>query len=318
MTSFSRLRIVLIEPLRKEPLIAAVLGSLIGIGFAFGVWKFRSNDKTTSVPFASIQQPEEEANPTTNEFTITSPSNFAATSSSEIVISGHGSSGALVVAYGEEAEIANVTDSGEFSTTSELSEGINRINVWSFEKGQSPKSLDLVLVYEPNLDNSQNKTTYFGTVTDITGDTLQIRTAGGEISQLSLGSDTLYVKIVTESKDIEFSDLAIGDYIAAIGDVGSSVMNVSKVIVTTEPEAIKQAAIIGKIQTLSSDDFIVETNEKSEQISIDATGGKAKIYRASGASIDSARLNSASEGDEIVIIGEFEDDELLADTIILL
>lgn len=305
--------------MRKEPLIAAILGSLIGIGFAFGVWKFRNSDKTLSTPFVNIEKPDEaDSNAVTKEFTVVSPANFSATNSGTIEISGYGNAGAVVVAYGNEVEIVKAGDSGDFTLTSELTPGINKLPVWTFENGQSPKVIELTLVYESDLEDGQTKTTYFGTVTDIAGDTLQIRTENGEISQLALGDDTAFVKIVNDNKDIEFSDLAIGDYVAAIGEVGSNVMNVSKVIVTTEPKDTKASAIIGKIQTLSSSDFIVATNEKNEQISIDATGGKATIYSAKEDNIQSARLASASEGDEIIVIGEFEDDELVADTIILL
>src|SRR5690606_23601010 len=120
-----------------------------------------------------------------------------------------------------------------------------------------------------------------------------------------------------DADEIEFSDIAIGDYIAALGTLNSNVMSVSRILVTTAPDESEITSVSGTIETLSSSEFLVKSHETGESVPIDATKG-AKTYSAKEDEISSSRLSTADEGDEIIIIGEMHSQELVADTLILL
>lgn len=318
MTRLTGIRIVLSEPLRKEPLIAIILGSAIGIAVAFSLWRIslgsdshKSEDKkqteTSLIQDAGAQ----------NEFAIVSPSDFHVVSDDTVEVTGFANSGAVIAAYGADTAIGKANTSGEFSLSVELKTGVNKIPVWSLERGKPPEKIELTLVYTNELSSDVSATATFGTVTDITEDTLQVRSSSGEIAQLAISSETTYVKVIDDPDDIEFSDVAIGDYIAALGTSNNNVINVQRILVTTEPESPSVEAVIGTINVLSSSEFLISKSESNEEVSIDATNG-ATTYSAREQEIATSRLSTSKEGDEIIVIGNFEDNELVADIIVLL
>lgn len=284
---------------------------------AFSLWRLSRNQNPEPQTNTNITTNSSQAS-VSNSFSIVGPQDASVVDSDTIDITGLSNSNAVIVAYSsDEIFITKANSQGEFSLSVELSSGINNITMWSFEKGQSPKELTTTIVYTTQLELEEGTATaVFGTVTDIAEDTLQVRTATGEINQLAISDDTTFVKIVDDAEDIAFSDVAIGDYIAGLGQAQNSIVSVGRVLVTTEPEVSAPTAIIGTIETLSASEFFVNDNETSEQVSVDATGS-VTTYSAKEAEIAPSRLSTSTEGDEIIIIGELEE-ELLASTIILL
>lgn len=308
--------------MRKEQLVAIILGSAIGVGVAFGLWKFSRSGKmpTTKQVNSVSQNTSTHGSPeTTNEFAIVTPADFSVIRDGSATITGLANSNAVIVAQADEVSFAKANSSGEFSLELPLSSGLNKISVFSFEKGQPAKKLTLTLIHSTALPGSADTayTSLLGTITDVTDDNLQIRGDNGEIKQLAITSDTTFVKIIDDADEIEFSDIAIGDYIAALGTLNSNVMSVSRILVTTAPDESEITSVSGTIETLSSSEFLVKSHETGESVSIDATKG-AKTYSAKEDEISSSRLSTADEGDEIIIIGEMHSQELVADTLILL
>lgn len=80
-----------------------------------------------------------------------------------------------------------------------------------------------------------NPKAYFGTITDITDTTLQLNDDDDEILQVSIQEeDASFLNIVNDSKDVEFEDLAIGDYIVAMGfKNGNDVLEARRVLITS-------------------------------------------------------------------------------------
>jgi hypothetical protein len=110
---------------------------------------------------------------------------------------------------------------------------------------------------------------YLGVITDISDGTIQINKfnpnqkdqVGKEIKQVSVPTNTVYIKSQKgEVKSIKYTDVAIGDFIAAMGFVnGNSVLEAQRVLVTDQPESTIRLAKLGTIKSVSKTKFTITT-----------------------------------------------------------
>lgn len=306
--------------MRKEQLIAIVLGSLLGVTAAFALWKLpRQNSVNKNEAAGQIQQNQSGSALSSTSFSIVSPAQNAVARQDSAEIKGFANSGSTIVSIADGTTMAKADSSGQFVIAASLLPGINKVKLWSFENGIEPKLLELTLIHSTQVEESLSEGAFavIGAITDIASDTLQVRTEGGEIEQLSISDDTTYGSVTGTAKEIEFTDLAIGDFVAALGVKDGNVMEIKRVLVSTQKESDDPGIIAGNIKTLSSKEFIVQKFGAGDEVSIDAKGG-TKTYSSKEEEIVSTKLLNANEGDPIVVIGEHKDDELVASTIILL
>lgn len=302
--------------MRKEQIIAIFLGSLIGVGAAFFLWRV---NKTSEPKTPQAQAPAATALATQAGFSIVAPQENSIVGQENVEISGFSSPNAPVAVVSSSTSLGSTNSSGEFLVEAELTEGINKLTVLSFEKGKAPSETELTLFYTTKLDLSaqKNAKAIAGSVTDIAADTLQVRTDSGQIEQALLSEATTFASNVDTPKEISFTDLAIGDFVLVLGFVNEgSVLEAGHVLVTSEPQEPVKLAVSGIIKTLSSREFLVSTNA-GEEVSVDAIGGVPTLLLTSEG-LENSRLSTAEEGQEIVIFGEMEEEELVAERIILL
>ncbi|OGM31188.1 hypothetical protein A2803_01795 [Candidatus Woesebacteria bacterium RIFCSPHIGHO2_01_FULL_44_21] len=307
--------------MRKEQVIAVILGSFIGIGVAFGIWRLSraSEEKNSSSPQTQDNNNQIETKPTNGKLSIVAPADNAVAVSSSITVSGLTRPNSPVAVSANKIYTKEATGTGEFSIEVELTPGFNNIVVWSFEKGKVPEKEELTLIHTDKIDDSSAAMqASLGTVTDIAEDSLQIRTKDGDIVQLSLTDATTYGSIIEEAtKEVKFTDLAIGDFVAALGTQNrEGVFEIRRILITTEPAKAEVTAVVGIVDTLSAKEFIVLPAE-GEEVSVDATGTVSTFAKGNDG-LSSTRLSTAEAGEAIVIIGTFKDKELVASTIILL
>jgi hypothetical protein len=303
--------------MKKEQVVAIILGSALGVAIAFGIWRMAGRSRTQAPVSPPTDHPQSNA-VAVDGLNIVSPANNSVSSSSTVNIAGLTKPNSAIVISGGKTNVGEASKGGEFSIKAELTAGINSIVIWALSKDQKPQKQELTLIHTTKLDVEPEKTaqSLMGTVTDIASDTLQIRTKSGEIEQLSLTDNTTYVQINDETRELTFSDLAIGDFVAALGTrAEEGILVVGRVLITSEPKTPEVTAITGTIKTLTSKDFLVTSD--GQEISIDATGTVA-TYSAGDGGLVSARLSGADAGDAIAIVGSYEEDELVAETIILL
>ncbi len=306
--------------MKKEQIIAIVFGSILGVVVAAGVWKL-SKQKPQEPKKTNINQFEiAQDNPKTDfDFKLTYPLNNSVFPNKQATITGFTPSNSLVAVHTNQVYLAKPNEKNEFSIKVELAPGINNVTVWSIKPGEKAKVENLTLIYSSKVrldEEDANKATVsvIGTITDISSESIQLRSENGEIEQLSIAKDATYALINSESKDLEFKDLAIGDFVAAIGTRNSEgVFNVNRVLVTTISQTNKMDLLTGVIKNLSKKEFIISSDENKE-VSIDATGS-FDIYSFE---LSAEKLSSAKEGDEIIVFGKFKDKELVAETIVLL
>lgn len=108
-----------------------------------------------------------------------------------------------------------------------------------------------------------------GTITDITELTIQMKTLEGEIQQVSFTTEkTTFVKVNEKSETIDYSEVAIGDFIIAMGYFnGNNVLEAERILVTTEITPPKRLVAFGEIESIEGKKIkIINTNEELELI----------------------------------------------------
>lgn len=141
--------------MKKEILIAIVIGFILGLVITFGIWTAnKSLQENNNEP----QSEENESQPIVNEnlqneeekmsLSITSPQDNSLLDQEEIEITGKTSPLANIVILFEEGEkIIQTDEQGDFKETIELSGGANEITITAVDQDGNEASKVLNLVY---------------------------------------------------------------------------------------------------------------------------------------------------------------------------
>lgn len=248
--------------MRREILWASLIGITFGLIIAFGAWRINSSlnpKKDNPVP-STTPVP-------TSEFRITldKPENEDVVTSDTLTISGITKAGALLIISGEEEDsILQVEGNGSFSQEIELDPGVNQIRLTAFDPNGAASIEKVLVVYssafpeksiatpEPNENTTSDSAirqkvnqkvqgvlnkpkAYLGVVTDIADSTIQIKTTNGEIRQVSTSKEDITVinSKGTTNKNVKLTDIAIGDFIIAMGyRNGNAVLSAERILVT--------------------------------------------------------------------------------------
>lgn len=314
--------------MRKEIIWVIGVGIVIGLIFAFGVYRINS----------SLPKPTPSATPNPvggpQEFTITldKPDNGDVITENSVTVTGITKSQSYVVLSGESGDYISQTDAtGIFSQDVVLTAGVNQIKVTAFDTTGTQSSQKVIVVYSSSFQvqtiptpdaNSTSESdirarveqkvaaalnqpkAYLGTVTDISDSTIQIKDAASQIEQVSTGSDSITVvnQIGTNNKTIKLTDIAIGDFIVAMGYVNSNaVLTAQRILVTnpiTEP----------KINVYMAN--VTDTSKKSLDVTQLPNGNRDTVTPDKNTDIESysngkssvAKFASITEGDKIIYI----------------
>ncbi len=329
--------------MRKEVIIAIIFGGLLGVIIAFGAARLNTSFKKEQKKVqkepnkAGVYEGENtNINPVSGGLTIVYPADKSVHQSSIITLSGLTIPKSTIIITGGSSEtLSNAGGNGEFETTVELDPGLNQLVVHSFN-GSRDSKVNLLTIFttkvdgepetEPESENAVTErlekaarpiTASLGTVTDITEAGVQIKTESGEISQINLTDKTTYANIVKESKEVQFSDLAIGDFIAALGRTtnGNELLEAQRVLITLPPTTESSITVVkGTVKVLSSREFVIIDLDGREW-SIDAKGGVAITGTNESGEIAKIKLATIKEGDTIIVIGELVKEELEASRI---
>lgn len=295
--------------MRKEPIIAVILGSLLGLAVAFGVWNFTKSSQRHSLLTQETQkQKENQRNQIDNTLGILKPLDDEVFVDNPVKLTGVSSANTLIgIHYQGTFDIILSTVDGAFESDLDLSGGVANIHVWSFE--DQTKEKDIPVVFSAQIENADTQLqAIFGTITDISEETIQIKTKTDQIKQISIDTNTSYGNITGTAKEIKFSDLAIGDYIASLGLLNDKqVQSAKRILVTSDEKPSSDfIGIKGTIKELSSKSFLVDV--AGTEYSIDATKGVNVTRFDENNKFIKAKLVEASQGDQIVILGESGDE----------
>ncbi len=327
--------------MNKEVFLAILAGSLFGLLVAFGVWRANSylNSKT---PNSEPSKQTVQDKTTQLKIAIAKPDNFEVITSSPTNISGLVKPQSFVVVSGEEDdELQVATDSGTFEVPLELSGGANQVKLASFDMSENSIETDLLLVFstefqketttdasistatedavrkkvQEKLDKvTQRGTSYLGIVTDLPDDTIQIKNLKGEIQQISINpTTTVFIKsTATTSKVIKKNDLAIGDFVVAMGTKNANgVLESSRVLVTDTLTASKRKILIGKVSDLTKNTFNLKTKSGQTFAASLSTDGVSVFKLQNGKTVLSKFVNLTNDS-LVIVAGEVTENKLTA------
>ena len=326
--------------MRKEVVYALIAGAFMGIIIAFGVWRansaFKPNGNKTS----------ENALPATpsSQFGITlaKPDNLSVITDNPVEISGITLPDSwVVVSLDENDYIFKSQKDGALSQEVNLSGGANQLQISALGPKGEVVSNKLILVYSTEFSTStpanqnateeseirqkviekveqalKNPKALLGVITDISTNTLQIKVPSGEIQQMSVLSNATIVKIGKVSKEVKFSDIAIGDFVAGMGYKNENdILEVSRVLITEPLEEFIVKAAIGKVSSVDKKAITIlpltQENEIKATISTDTYFSTYKNGK-----ITKTGISDISKDDLVIVVAE-ESKGLTARTVLV-
>lgn len=232
--------------MRKEVLVAVVAGISIGLIVAFGSWKLiilakKINSNT------KINLPAQIKRPSKNDiqFQIESPLANSVLLEHNIIASGYAPVGSIVVASTLNKDYyTKANEEGQFRIEMEILEGLSIINFYNIHGNKIiEQTIDVTHIESEN----EKVEAIIGTITDISGDSLQIRTDKGLIQQVSINSDAKIYNELKNNQTIKQTDLAIGDFILAIGTVNTNkILAASELGITKKATQLDLKVFVGK------------------------------------------------------------------------
>ncbi|MBI2405831.1 hypothetical protein HYV21_02155 [Candidatus Microgenomates bacterium] len=132
--------------MRKEVLIAILLGATLGLAIAFGV--YRANLALRSTPTTTQATPAPTSAPSSSTLTITQPEDEALVDTDSITVEGKTAPNATVVITSPVDEVTALADnSGTFRAEVKLEPGANALLVTSFGEDNNSVEKELTITY---------------------------------------------------------------------------------------------------------------------------------------------------------------------------
>jgi hypothetical protein len=159
---------------------------------------------------------------------------------------------------------------------------------------------------------------YIGTITDISETTLQLNKyvfnpeteKSGEIQQVSITSDTTYVDAKTTAKNIKFQDVAIGDFIIAMGYTnGNSVLQATRVLVIDALKPSTRTSLYLKVDSLNKTSLEGTSPVDDKSYTVKPIS-KAEISTAKDGEDIDLKLSEIDESSQIIAIGTLDGNSL--------
>lgn len=330
--------------MKKEVVIAIVFGGILGLVVAFGIWRVNS-------ALAPKGQGEEaRATPSPKaEFLITlaKPENNDVTPASPLEVTGLTKAGALVTISGQEDDyVTDANSQGIFAESVDLTAGVNQILLTAFDADANSAKTSLLVVFssefgkivenlstptpgtseadtvrekvEQKVSEALNKPkSYLGLVTDISEGTIQLKSADGEIKQVGTAEETAFVKTDPTVKTVSFKDLAIGDFIVAMGfKNGNAVLNAKRILITPPLPDVKREVILGKVVKVTSKDLVIAQSKDAQTVTV--TPNKNAVYLSrTQDKITKAKFADLKEEAEVIVFGERGEKTFAARTIFI-
>jgi hypothetical protein len=320
--------------MRKEVLFTIIAGAILGIVIAFGIWRTNASLSINEEEVEENPSQEQEITPTPtleHRLTLAKPNNLQVFNSSQTAISGITRPDTWVVLSAEEEDRLFITgNNGEFNQEIDLIGGINQIVIFSFIDNSETAKEDLTLVYSTKFPSNQPSETdatdeaeilkekveekiekaanvsqaYIGTITDIVESSIQIKSSDDEIKQISINQEEAsLVKVNKTTKNIEFSDVAIGDFIIAMGYLkeNNGVLEAKRIVVSDPFDFKDKLAIKGTIKEINKENLLIETFNNIE-ISVDMDS-KVDLTIQKGDEVKDIRFNQFNVRDSVIVVG---------------
>jgi|SRR5581483_2410958 len=294
--------------MKKEITLAILGGGTLGLIIAFGVWKgnslFKIKKEIPTPTPQSVSDEQKNQTKTDQVIKISNPNSLDVLVDSPVSLSGVTNPNSIVVISSEVSDsIISSNDSGTFSQDVDLIGGINRIRITSFSPDGSSAASNLLLIYSSQFtpkEGSEKATAYIGTVTDITNSVLQIKNNYGDVQQVLTDSKTQVVDTRNNLiKTLKSSDIAIGDFIIAMGyKDGNAILSTSRIVITEALQNSTTTTFFGIVTDIGTGEITARNPKTNETVTI-----------------TSKRLSQIKVNDKIIAVGEAKDGVIDARTL---
>jgi hypothetical protein len=332
--------------MQKEILYAILGGSILGLVIAFGAWRANSAFKigVSPAPISSSPTPSPEFG-----LTLAKPENESVSTSDSVNVTGLTKADSLLVIAGEDKDyFLIVAKDGTFEKEIDLIGGVNQILITSFDASGQSVNEKLTIVYSSEFAKSiktpspttaaqststegseirekvqekveealLNPKAYLGTITDINEKTIQIKTDSGEIKQVSVADGAMIIKTGTTNKEVKITDMAIGDYIVAMGfKNGNNVLQSQRILITSPLGPIARKIISGNIIKITKNNLTLSLS--NEENTITFTKGTI-VYQFKAENLTKIKTTDLDTDKRIIVVGETNKNVFEARTILLL
>ena len=145
--------------MKKEVLIAVIVGFSLGLVITFGIYRAQKSIKDRSAE-QTTEEAESQPDTTRHQLTITQPEDDSIVAEDEVTVSGITSKNATVAVVSSDDEAAIQADEfGNFSVTVEISSGANTISVVSYDENGNSSATELTVVFSTaDLDEEVEET----------------------------------------------------------------------------------------------------------------------------------------------------------------
>ena len=135
-----------------------------------------------------------------------------------------------------------------------------------FLSEETTSSADILeKVKEKVRETKANPKALLGVITDKTESSLQIKNEQGEIRLISINSKTTnYANLEKKNTNITYSDLAIGDFIIALGFVDENkILDAKRILITKPQQKIAREVFAGRVVSIIKKKITIELKDKT-------------------------------------------------------
>lgn len=147
--------------MRREVAIAILVGSLLGLALAFGIWRANkvlqpTKTASESTPAGLSQTTDQTKKESGENLLVTRPENNSVVNEDKVVVQGSTNPYATIVIVASSGEIiSQAKQDGSFSEEVKLLGGPNEIKVASYDKDGNKSEQTLVIVYSTEFPKKQ-------------------------------------------------------------------------------------------------------------------------------------------------------------------
>ncbi len=160
-------------------------------------------------------------------------------------------------------------------------------------------------------------TAYIGSITDITESTINLRrfifdnsNVSGEMLQIMFDKENTEFIDDEDDEELKSDDIAIGDFIIAVGTVErEGVLNANKIIVTTTPESEQKNTFFANILELGDDEITFKNITDESEVLATYNEDSLEIYTKRNGKTEEVVLTDIEENQKLVVFTKVSDDD---------
>lgn len=254
--------------MRKEVGIALLLGSVIGVGLALLITTTTRSSNTPEIKGNNDAQPQ--AIGLTQQFSLTSPAINQSISGTTTVIGNTPAEAEYLLIKSGTTQSLSKLNGPTFTVELAPSPGPSAIEFIAIKKDSSVERLKRTFIVTSASYEENSRGIYQGTITDIADQTIQIRTNEGGVAQAMMSDETIYKSYLKTPKDLKLSDIAIGDYVSAVGAISArGILNARELLILPpQVEEVENQADTGTIAEVSKRQIILQTKDSNKTYEI--------------------------------------------------